>query len=109
MRKRILFVIGQLGLGGGEKQLYLLLRGLDKAVYEPLVITLNDKPGDFWENEILALDIVVLRVNRYANGLRRTIDFWKKISMAKPDLIVSWSLYLNLICAIFARILLRKP
>ena len=39
----ICIVTGQLGLGGGERQLYLVLRELDRELYRPAVITFN--PG----------------------------------------------------------------
>jgi len=56
-RYRIAYVIGELGKGGAEYQLYELLRHLDRAVYEPAVFVLAG--GGYWAEPIRALGITV--------------------------------------------------
>ena len=56
----IVYCIASLELGGAEKQLYLLLRGLDKKIYTLNVITFYD---GFWVKQIEALDIPVMVIS----------------------------------------------
>ncbi|MDD5368675.1 MAG: glycosyltransferase [Anaerolineaceae bacterium] len=46
--KIILCVIGQLGIGGAEKQFSYLVRNLDRSIYTPIVCSLNE-PLDLME------------------------------------------------------------
>lgn len=54
---RLTYVIGELGKGGAEYQLYELLRGLDRRQFAPSVIALA--AGGYWAGPMRALDIPV--------------------------------------------------
>jgi glycosyltransferase involved in cell wall biosynthesis len=54
---RLLYVVGQLGLGGLERQLYYLLANLDHARYRPAVVVWNHNHNDTYYKEIEALKI----------------------------------------------------
>lgn len=85
---RILIIAGQLVVGGAERQLYLWLSNIDRAKYEPLVITLH--PGDYWEKPIEALGISILRVPQRKNRIFRLFQILKIAQEFKPDLIQGW-------------------
>jgi len=57
---RLLYVVGQLGLGGLERQLYYLLANLDHARYCPGVVVWNLNPKDKYYQDVEALKIPVL-------------------------------------------------
>lgn len=56
---RLLYVVGQLELGGLERQLYYLLANLDHARYEPAVVVWNLNPKDKYYRDIEALNIPI--------------------------------------------------
>ncbi len=57
VRWRVAYVIGELGKGGAEYQLYELLRGLDRARFRPEVFVLAT--GGWWSGPIRDLEVAV--------------------------------------------------
>ena len=49
---KIAYIAGQLGLGGAEHQLFLLINDLDRTEFDPLVLNLHpamdDTGGNVW-------------------------------------------------------------
>lgn len=97
---KICFVIGQLALGGSEKQLYLVLKYLDKKSFIPVVISFNPGKNDYWENKINDLGIEIYFVKKSRFKVRRFVDFFLLVNSIKPRIIQSWSLSLNFIVSI---------
>ena len=92
--KKILCVIGQLGNGGTEKQLYLFLKHLDKNKYSAAIFVTSEKPG-IWKSRIkddLQIEIVSSGKSRGIAKLKGYRDFVKKY---RPDVIFSWSFFTN--------------
>jgi glycosyltransferase involved in cell wall biosynthesis len=56
---RLLYVVGQLGLGGLERQLFYLLASLDRARYQPVVVVWNLNTSDKYYLDIEALNIPI--------------------------------------------------
>jgi glycosyltransferase involved in cell wall biosynthesis len=54
-QRRVAYVIGELGKGGAEYQLYELLRGLDRARFDPAVFALA--AGGYWAAPIRQLGL----------------------------------------------------
>lgn len=54
---RVAYVIGELGTGGAEYQLYELLRGLDRTRYQPVVFVLAR--GGYWAGPVRDLGLPV--------------------------------------------------
>lgn len=102
--KRVAFVIGQLAVGGGEKQLYLLLRGLDRSRFEPSVVTFHPGAGDYWEQPIEELGVPVHGVRRGRPLALRLVELFGLLRRLRPDVVVSWSLHLNFPTAILGRL-----
>jgi glycosyltransferase involved in cell wall biosynthesis len=57
---RIAYVIGELGTGGAEYQLYELVRGLDRTRFTPTVLVLS--AGGYWAERIRALGVPVIEL-----------------------------------------------
>lgn len=55
--RRVAYVIGELGKGGAEYQLYELVRGLDRSRVLPRVFALSS--GGYWAGPLRAIDVEV--------------------------------------------------
>ncbi len=80
-KTRIAFLAGQLGLGGAERQLFYLLSGLPRDIFELRVLTLNPGYGDYWEAKIRELAIPLIEIPRFnriyrAWSVRRVVRDW---------------------------------
>lgn len=96
-KKKILCVIGQLGNGGSEKQLYLFLKYLDKEKYEAKLFV-TGKSGDYWEKRILedtGIDIIYAR--KYF-AFSKILAFRRCLKEFQPDVVYSCSFYANPLC-----------
>ena len=49
---KIICLIGQLGNGGTERQLYLFLKHLDHVKFKPMVVVSSKSGGSRWEKQI---------------------------------------------------------
>lgn len=58
---RICYIIGQLGRGGAEKQLFELIRGIDRKLYLPIVCSLNK--GGYWGRRLRELNVKVVEIS----------------------------------------------
>src|SRR5213596_1898208 len=83
---RIAIMIGQLGLGGAEKQLCQLASGLRKWNFRPLVVSLS--PGGDWEGDLRARGVDVTILSRNGSfDIRRVIQAAKLLEEFKPEIV----------------------
>lgn len=83
---RIVLVIGQLGLGGAEKQLCLLAAGLSRWNYKPLVIALNT--GGQREGYLRTRGIETVVLSRNGSfDVKRLLQIVKILRHFKPDVV----------------------
>lgn len=83
---KVCYVIGQLSKGGAEKQLYELIRGLNKKKFLPAVISLSQ--GGFWSKEIKKIGIEVIELKRKKNmEISRLFNLIKIVRKMKPDIV----------------------
>jgi len=94
IRKKILLVIGQLGVGGAERQLVYLASKLDKSKYEVLVCSFS---SDVTLRNLLDESRVPLVVipKKMSPDLIRPIQLFKLVKNFKPDLIHSYLFVAN--------------
>lgn len=99
--KSVTYIIGQLVLGGAEKQLYLLVKGLVNRGYKVNVITLHGGHEDFWEKPIRDLGVEVFEVNTSSRiiAILKILDFIRK---NPTEIIHSWSSYTGLYALLVA-------
>jgi len=82
----ICYIIGQLGRGGTEKQLYELLRGLNREIFHPFVISLST--GGIWADKIRRLGIDVIEIERKKNmEIKRLSQLIKLLRHIKPKIV----------------------
>jgi glycosyltransferase involved in cell wall biosynthesis len=91
---KIYYVIGQLGKGGAERQLYELVKGISREKFEPVVISLNR--GGFWKKEIQKLNIKVIELQRRKNyEFARLFKLIKIFKTEKPDIVHTYMFAAN--------------
>jgi len=104
---KICYIIGQLRRGGAERQLYELVRGIDKNRFEPIVISLSQ--GGAWADKIRELNIQVIELERRKN--KEFARLWRLIKLIreiKPTIVHTYLFSANSYGRI-AAILCRVP
>lgn len=93
---RIVYLIGQLGLGGSERQLYLLLKHLDKKIFEPHVVVINPSPHVVLNDRLEAEGVRVYAIPENCRGiLRRARYLYRLFRNISPHIIHSWTVHDN--------------
>lgn len=84
---KILYIIGGLGSGGKERQLFYLLKNIDKNVNVKLIV-LSD---NIFYKDIYRLPISLVVIERQTKYKLKTFRFlYREIKEFKPNLIHSW-------------------
>lgn len=89
---RVAYVIGELGKGGAEWQLYALLRGLDRSRFQPRVFALAT--GGYWADPIRALGVTVEELeHRGSADVRRLGRLRRALRRFAPHILhtILWS------------------
>jgi glycosyltransferase involved in cell wall biosynthesis len=98
--KKVLFLIRSLNIGGAEKQLLTLVRGIDRTAIEPVIVTF------YAEGELLPeFNRLKLRMYSAEKGGRWDIIHFvlkliKIIQSEKPDIVVAYLVAANLLSII---------
>ncbi|MCE5336685.1 MAG: glycosyltransferase [Desulfobacteraceae bacterium] len=99
----ILYVIGSLDIGGSEKQLYLLLKYLDRKRFRPLVVSLSE--GGYWIRPIEDLGVEVICLQRHSSfEVKRLISLLNIIKEREPAIVHSYQPPANKYAALAAMI-----
>jgi glycosyltransferase involved in cell wall biosynthesis len=95
---RVLYVVGGLNTGGEERQLYYLVRSLDRLDYNPAVAVWN-----FAEDGVHVSPMRALGVPLYAaaptSGIRKLTAFRRLVKQLRPQVVHSYSFYTNVAAA----------
>jgi glycosyltransferase involved in cell wall biosynthesis len=87
-RIKILYIIGSFGIGGKERQLVELIKGLPKDKYS-ICLIIKNSTAFYLENINAELDYFYsLSENRF--GLRSLFKIYKIIKKVKPEIVHSW-------------------
>src|SRR5262245_3468672 len=101
----VAFITGQLGLGGAEKQLYLLIKGLVQEGWRVSTITLNsDKGEDYWEGPLRELGIPIYAISRALSRSHRLLEVKRILRQESVSIVHSWSMHTNLYAAVGGRL-----
>lgn len=92
---RILYLVGQLGLGGLERQLWYLLKNMDRLRYKPTVVVWNFSPDDIYVHEIGALGVPVCSFPAGMSRAAKLQNFTRLAAQLNPEVIHSYSFYTN--------------
>lgn len=97
------FVAGTLALGGAERQLFYLVRGLRQSGAEVRVLSLTQ--GEFWETKIRDLGASVTWVGQHGSRLARLGRIVARLRQDRPVLVQSHHFFTNLYVVAAARLL----
>lgn len=84
---RVVYIIDELGIGGTERQLELLLNNLDENLYKPILVTLRNSDSDRSADmgcEVYSLNIKKILGFSAITDLIRSIKFVREL---RPDII----------------------
>lgn len=93
---RLLYVVGQLGAGGLERQLYLLLKSLDRDRYRPHVVVWNFNPHDTYVSLIEKLGVPLHSFQQSVSQGGKMLAFRRIVRELSPEVIHSYSFYTNI-------------
>jgi glycosyltransferase involved in cell wall biosynthesis len=94
MALKVAYLVGQLGLGGAEQQLYNLLTHLDRNQVNPLVINFGAGQNEYWVSHLRQLNIQVWNLPKLFGRFYRLFAVCQIIRREKVVLIHSWGFHL---------------
>jgi len=94
-RCRLLYLVGQLRLGGLERQLYYLLAGMDLARYRPAVVVWNLDLTEKYFGDIKALKIPITGYPSEWSPLYKLYEFRALARQVNPEVIHSYGFHTN--------------
>ncbi len=83
---QIMYIIGSLDFGGTERQLYLLLKNVNRSIFKPCVVSLSI--GGYWVPLIRQLGIEVIELERHRNyEIKRLLALVSLIKKRMPNIL----------------------
>jgi glycosyltransferase involved in cell wall biosynthesis len=95
MNCRILYLIGQLHSGGSERQLYYLVRDMDRSRYRPAVAVWNYCEKDIYVAQFRQLGVPIYSLQGIFSPAAKLGALRRLIRQLKPEVLHSFSFYLN--------------
>jgi len=95
MTCRLLYLVGQLSLGGLERQLYYLLQSMDRVHYKPFVVVWNYRKDDHYVEKFCALGIRPLFLPSTQSRAGKLRAFRRLVKELCPEVVHSYSFYTN--------------
>ena len=92
---RLLYLIGELHTGGSERQLYYLLRTMDRERYKPAVVVWNYSENDIHLPLIRSLDVPIYGVTPTGSRVTKLTVLRRLVRQLEPEVVHSWSFYTN--------------
>lgn len=104
-RFRLLYLIGELGLGGSERQLVTLLKHLDRETFDPQVLVFNQSRYGTLHHELWQAGIPVIDIPPQITNLWKRVPFiYRKFRQIKPHIVHSWTVHDNPYAGIVGRL-----
>lgn len=92
---RILYLVGQLGPGGLERQLVCTLESMDRKRYLPLVVVWTFQENDVYVKPIQELGVEVLSFPPSLGAIGKLFAFGQLVKKINPEVIHSYSFFTN--------------
>jgi glycosyltransferase involved in cell wall biosynthesis len=92
---RILYLVGQLGCGGSERQLSYFLRAINRLRYPSHLLVWNYSPDDRYVEEIRSLGVPIHSFPRGSSSIAKLSETRRLASLLRPELIHSFSFFTN--------------
>ncbi len=103
-RLRVVHLIGQIGLGGSERQLLLLLQHLDADRFEHHLVVFNPSPYGELHRELEELGVPVITLPATCRRVPSRIRFlFQTFRRLEPDVVHSWTAHDNPYAGIVGR------
>jgi glycosyltransferase involved in cell wall biosynthesis len=103
MECRLLYLVGQLGVGGLERQLFYLIRSMDRKRYKPAVAVWGNSLDDFYAREISGLGVPLVALGRSSTRSAKFRGLWRLVSVIRPQVVHSYTFYTNIAAWFAAR------
>jgi glycosyltransferase involved in cell wall biosynthesis len=103
-RREIAFITGQLGLGGAERQLFLLATGLLQKGWQVSVINMSHQQGEYWEHVLCESKIPVHKIQMNLSRLHRLFEIRDILKATRISLVHSWTMHTNFYAAVGGRL-----
>jgi glycosyltransferase involved in cell wall biosynthesis len=98
------FITGQLRLGGAEKQLYLLARGLYRKGWQVSVVSMSHSKGEYWEQPLREVGIPVYGIRMDLPHFHRLMAVRRILQALRIRIVHSWTLHTNFYSAAAGRL-----
>jgi glycosyltransferase involved in cell wall biosynthesis len=95
MTCRFLYLVGQLDLGGLERQLCYLLKAMDRGRYRPAVALWNFSEADVYVPKIRALNVPMYGFPKMPSAAAKLRAFRRLVRQLEPEVVHSYSFYTN--------------
>lgn len=99
---KICFIVGTLGQGGAERQLFYMVSELQQYGANVHILCLTQ--GEFWEERIRTLGVPVSWVGKYSGRLLRLIQIIRKVYFLRPKILQSSHFYTNIYTGIVGKV-----
>lgn len=103
MECRLLYLVGQLGLGGLERQLFYLIRCMDRRRYKPVVAIWSNSADDHYARDLHALGVPVVPLGNNPGRSAKLKALRCLVSGLSPEVIHSYTYYTNIAAWLSAR------
>ena len=94
-RCRILYLAGELHKGGLERQLYYLIRAIDRERYEPAIAVWNYRDSDLHVPLLRALGVPIYSLSTASSRIGRLSALRRLVKELEPEVIHSYTFYTN--------------
>lgn len=92
---KILFVVGSLGGGGLERQLYYVLQTMDRTRFKPAVAVWDYRQSDAHIANIRSINVPIYSLSDTASGPAKLVIFRALCKRLQPEVVHSYSFYTN--------------
>ncbi len=108
-KQTLLFLVGELGLGGSERQLFLVLKHLDKRRFDCHVVVFNRSPYVVLNDALRAEGVQVWEVPPACRSVWRRLRYLYDLARnLRPDVVHSWTAHDNPYAGLIGRIVGAK-
>jgi len=95
-KPRILYIIGQLGPGGAERQLVFLLQAMDRERYRPAVAVWNYQEHETYVSQIVALGVPIYPLPAAASSSSKLLSLRRQVKHLRPEVVHSYTFFTNM-------------
>ena len=92
---RLLYLVGGLSAGGLEKQLYYLLKAMDRERYKPMVAVWSYNENDTYVRQIRDLGVQMFPIPGAFSRVAKLLSFRRLLRKLRPEVIHSYSFHTN--------------